>query len=171
MINQKLIEKQKNIALSGKQVLKLVNYKAKIIRYPELHTYGTLEDCLMPYGAFFLLYEAQPMSGHWCCVTLSNGVVTFFDPYGGAPDSQLNHIDLNFRKQSNQYYPLLTKLLNECPYKVTWNKTQFQNLVKGVRDCGRWCSMRILMKDMTNKQFTYLFKSKDSDDLITYLTL
>lgn len=171
MINQKVIDQENNQALSGTQVLKLVDYKSKVIRYPDLHRYGTLDDCLAPHGSFFLLYESSCAYGHWCSVSLHKGVITFFDSYGKKYDSMLSEIEPVWRRQSHQDFPYLTKLFQESPYKITWNKTQFQQYQKGIRTCGKWAGIRIIFKDLSNEDFSYLFSNSDPDDVVSFLTM
>ncbi len=168
---QSIIDDEKDIPLSGTEVLKLVDYKSKVIRYPDLHKYGTLDDCLSPHGSFFLLYESQPAYGHWTSVTLHQGVITYFDSYGKKYDTMLAEIEPRWRRESHQDFPYLTTLFNNAPYTITYNKTPFQKYGKGIKTCGRWAGIRILFKDLSNEDFTYLFKNKDSDDLISYLTM
>lgn len=172
---QKVIDQYKNIALSDKEVLKLVEGRANIILYPELHNYSSIDEILEPYGACFLLYEAQPHFGHWCCLLKTHDkkgpLIEFFDPYGGFPDSQRRYIPELFRKLSHQDVPHLSYLLLKSPYELSYNQYHFQKMKKGVRDCGRWCALRIILRDVPLDQFAYLFNNRYSDDLATILTI
>lgn len=171
MLNQEIIDEEKDIALSGTEVLRLVNYRSKIIRYPDLHRYGTLDECLAPYGSFFLLYESSPGYGHWTSVTLYKGVITYFDSYGKKYDTMLNDINPVWRRESHQDYPYLTKLFEESKYKIQYNNHQFQKRDSDVKTCGRWCAIRIMLKELPQKDFTYLFSGRDADDVISFLTM
>ena len=63
-----IIKIYENIALSDSQVLKLINGRANLMLYPDLHKYESIDEILKPYGACILLFEAKPKYGHWCCI-------------------------------------------------------------------------------------------------------
>jgi len=165
------IERLKNIALSDKDVLKLVEGKARIMLYSDLYKCKTLDEALGKHGAMFLLYQVKPSYGHWCAVfKLDDKTVEFFDPYGLMMDSELNWIPKDFRKVSHQLYPHLTALFYYSPYNLTYNEHKFQHKGSGIKTCGRWSAMRIACRDWSLEKFTRIFKNVDSDDLVTLLT-
>lgn len=165
-----IINYYKNIGLSDKDLLELVDGKAKVVVYPELIKYKTLDHLLYPYGAVFLLYESQPKWGHWVLIFKRDDMnVEFFDSYGTIIDDELQEINPSFRKQSNQEYPYLTYLLYNSPYNIHYNQYQFQH-DGDIKTCGRWCVIRLYYKDLTLKQFRDLFQNKHSDEIVTYLT-
>lgn len=166
------MEYHKSIALSDKDVLKLVEHKARIVTYSELKNYKTLDELLYPYGAVFLLYETRPNFGHWTAIIrLDENTVEFFDPYGTELDGQLKNIDKDFRKETDQDYPYLTKLFIESPYNLTESEKKFQKLAPGINTCGRWTALRIVFRDLPLKKFAKIFDNSNSDELATYLTL
>ena len=85
---ESLLDYYKNIALSDKDILRLVGNRANIILYPDLHKYNTLDQILDPYDACVLLYEAKPRFGHWCCLLktydINGALIEFFDQIGRA---------------------------------------------------------------------------------------
>lgn len=160
-----------DIALSDKQVLELVNGKANIILYPDLHKYHSIDDLLFPYGACFILFESQPNFGHWCAlIKLDNQNIEFFNPYGGYPDDGLEYIPPKFRIETNQDYPYLSYLMINSNYNLSYNEHRFQKHNKNIRTCGRWSAMRILLKNYSLDEFTNIFLNKNSDRLVTDLT-
>lgn len=160
-----------DIALSDKQVLRIVDGKANMILYPELYKYTNLDDMLVPYGACFLLFESKPSYGHWCALLkLNNEEVEFFDPYGTFPDKELEWIPEPFKENSNQDYPYMSRLMIESPYKLSYNEHPFQKHGAGIKTCGRWAAVRILLKDLSLKQFTKLFLQPNGDKMIAELT-
>jgi hypothetical protein len=172
MEDTKTLNEHKSIPLSDLDVMRLVQNKAKVLTYGDLANFDTLDEVLEPYGSIFLLYEAKPNFGHWCCVfKMEDNTIEFFDPYGGFPDTQLDYIPEYFRKVSGQYYPHLSALLYESPYNLTYNEHKFQKHGPNINTCGRWCALRMALKDLTLKQFSKLFKTKYSDYLATLLTL
>lgn len=167
---QRSIDRQKAKSLSGTEVLNLVGQKAKLLKYSELLKHRSIESVLEPYGSVFLLYESEPGYGHWCALTIHDRVIRFCDPYGGAPDTQLDYVSPNMRAVLGETYPYLTQLLNESKYRVEWNAHKFQQLDKDVRSCGRWSAIFILLKDLPLQDIIKLFKGADADDLATFLT-
>jgi hypothetical protein len=131
-----------------------------------------LDELLAPYGAIFLLYEMKKDYGHWCAVIKQNkDTIEFFDPYGVFMDNELKWIPIQFRKVSNQYYPQLTALFYESPYKnLTYNEHPFQHKGNNIKTCGRWSACRIVFRDLSLKEFAQLFKKANSDDIVTLLT-
>jgi hypothetical protein len=174
-MERKLINTYKRIALSNKDLLQLVNGQANVVTYPQLVNVNNLDQILQPYGACFLLYESRPKYGHWCALLKTQdekgSLIEFFDPYGGFPDSQRKYIEPLFRERSGQSIPHLTWLLYNSPYDLSYNEYQFQKHDKNVRDCGRWCVLRILLKDLSLNQFQQLFYNQYSDDLATLFTM
>lgn len=159
------------IALSDKQVLKLVHGKANIVLYPELIYYDNIDQILGRYGACFLLFESKPNYGHWTCLIRRGNTIEFFDPYSGYPDDNLKFVPEEFKHKSNQDKPYLSMLLLNSPYKLEYNEFDFQNKKQGVNTCGRWCAMRILFKYLTIEEFASLFLNKNGDKMVTYLTM
>lgn len=167
-----IIKKYEDIALSDQEVLKLVNTEANIILYPDLYKYNNIDEILEPYGAAFILFCAKPNYGHWCLLfKLDDNTLEFFNPYGGFPDDSLKFIPKHFRSVSNQNSPILSYLLMNSPYELTYNEHQFQKKEKNVKTCGRWCSVRLLSRDLSLKEFTKFFKNKYGDKLVTVLTM
>ena len=171
---EKIIADYKNVALSDQDVLNLVDGKANIIVYPDLNQYSSLDQILEPYGACFLLYEVKKNYGHWCCLfkTLDEQgpLIEFFDSYGGFPDSQREFIPYHFRMESGQAIPFLSYLMLESPYELSYNQYRFQKLKDNIKSCGRWCALRILLRNLPLERFKELFYNQYSDDLVTFLT-
>lgn len=160
-----------DIALSGKDILKLVDGKANLVIYEDIHKYKTLDDLLGPYGACVILYCFKPKYGHWCCIFKRKpDTIEFFNSYGGKPDSTLYLINDDYRKNSNQWYPYLCKLIYDSGYNIEYNEHQFQKFDNDIYTCGRWACMRLLLRDLSLKEFKKLFKNKYGDEVVTFLT-
>lgn len=174
-----MLEQHKAIPLSNFDIEKLVDGKANIVLYRDIHKADRIEEIFQGHNACVILYESSPRSGHWVCLTIrhrqgkTKPSLEFFDPYGGFPDTQLQFIPMEFRKESFQDVPYLTTLLYDADdrFALSYNEFQFQELKKGVSDCGRWVGVRILLKELTLKQFKDLFLMAYSDDLVTFLTI
>ena len=173
-----ILSKYEDIALSDKEVLKLVNGRANLILYPELHKYKTLDQILEPYGACILLYESKPKFGHWCCIfKVNDNLVEYFNPYGGPPDNSLEHISINFRLISNQYHPHLSYLMYNSNYQLSYNEYNFQKYGRDIKTCGRWVCIRLLFRDYSLHYFHKLINimkkelNMTGDKLVTFLTM
>jgi hypothetical protein len=173
-----ILKDYEDIALSDKQLRRLVHGKASIILYPNLVHYKNIDEVLGPHGACFLLFEAKRHYGHWTLLFKTiNNTIEFFNPYGGFPDDSLDYIPMHYRKKSNQFHTHLSELLHKSPYELEYNEFQFQKKNRNTKTCGRWCAVRLLMRYMTLYQFkemidlmTKLFNIT-GDELVTLLTM
>ena len=55
------------------------------------------------------------------------------------------------------------------------NTIKFQNLNENVSDCGRWCIIRLIKRDLSHNEFQKWFKlikypNMNNDELVTMLT-
>jgi hypothetical protein len=176
------LKEYENIALSDKEVLKLIDGRANLILYSYLHKYKKIDDILNPYGACIILFESLPRYGHWCCIfKVNDKLLEFFNPYGGwiegYPDESLNYIPLNFRLKSYQYYPYLSILMYNSKYELSYNEYRFQKHNKDIKTCGRWTALRIIFRHLSLNRFYKMIKSLEkelkinSDEVVTLLTM
>jgi hypothetical protein len=148
-------------------ILQRLDGKTNIVLYRDLYKYSNIEQLLYPHGSFILLYESSPNSGHWVAILKSYScnnipLIEFFDPYGCFPDSQQQYINKSFLSVSGQKYKKLTELLlNSNPnYLISFNHHKFQMLDNNIATCGRWCMLRILLKDICLQDFINLVEKK-----------
>lgn len=172
-----MLERLEKIALSNRDITKLLNNKAKIILYPNLHKYQNIDQVLGPNEACVLLFEFKPEYGHWCCVWKQDKqTLSFFNPYGGWPDDSLLYIDGSFRDKTNQEYPYLSELMLKSPYKLTYNQFAFQKHNKDIRTCGRHCVVRLYCRNLTDEEYHEFITDNmkkyriTADQLVTMLT-
>lgn len=166
-----IIEYFKGLPLSGEQVMRLVDDRANLVMYKDLHQYDNIDDIIGPHGAAYIFFEFEPGMGHWTCLCLRGKTLYFFNSYAGYPDDSLKHIDKRFRNKTNQDFGYLSKLLSECNYNLGYNEFRFQGAGRNVMTCGRWCALFILMKDIPLAKFAKMFKNKYGDDIVTVLTM
>jgi hypothetical protein len=172
----KIIKKLEAKPFSGEDILKICDNKTKIITYPDLYQFKNIDALLKPYDCVVILFLSAPSYGHWVCLIKHTNskkpFIEFFDSYGMQPDQQLQFIDKNFRKQSNQTYPKLTEMLLGSKYPIKYNNVQLQKTREDVSSCGRHVAFRIVMKHIKLGEYIKLMKnSKYSPDMIvTYLT-
>lgn len=178
MSNNNIIKQYEKIALSDKHLFDILNNRNKLVLYPDLIKYNSIDDVLGKYGMCTLLFEAKKNYGHWCCLwKLNKNIVSFFNSYGGYPDDSLEYIPEHFAEISNQNYPYLSILLDKSPYKLTYNEYDYQKKGSDIKTCGRHCAVRLICREMTdNEYYNYvkLFCKKykiNPDEFVTLLTM
>ena len=162
-----------SIPLSSQDIRDSMDGKVRVIRYGELSEYNNIDDLLYPYGNVAILYQTKPNYGHWTCIFKrkvkrgekkgyrrgTNEEIEFFDPYGIMLDDELEFIPYQFRVESNQVNKYLTNLLMKSKYPININHIPFQELKDGVNSCGRHVCLRMLLKNMSLKDYTKIFMS------------
>jgi hypothetical protein len=149
-----VIKHYENVALSNMDLIKMLDGKAKVVIYPDLIKYKNIDQVLGKYGACFLLFEAKPKYGHWCCLFKTDeNKIEFFNPYGGYPDDSLDFIPMHFRQMTDQLYPILSLLLLGSKYKLEYNQYPFQMKAKDVKTCGRHCVCRLLCRHLSLNEY------------------
>ena len=98
-----------DIALSDKDIMRLIKGKANLLTYTELQKYNNIDQVLGPYSALVLLYETSKNFGHWVCVfKVNENTIEHFDSYGLKPDDELKFIPEYFREVNYEEIPHLT---------------------------------------------------------------
>lgn len=170
-MSDKYLSNKISKALSDQDILRLINGKAKIVLYPDIKNYKSIDQLLYPYGAVIILYLTRKNYGHWTTLfKLNDNTLEMFNSYGTYIDDDLDYIPENFRISSGQSYPLLGWLMYYSPYKLTYNEHKFQKRGRNINTCGRWVALRLLYRHLSLKEFHNLFKGKDSDKIVTLLT-
>lgn len=153
----KLIKEQSERDLTGEEVKQIVGAGVNIVAYHNLGQYNSIEQlCDNETKSAIILYESKLNFGHYCAVILhDDNTIEFFDPYGNKPDSQLSYAvyDLQFKT------PFLTDLIQNFDCKLIYNKNKLQQFKEDVNTCGRWCSLRVRMRNMDLENFSLLFST------------
>lgn len=174
------MDKEVAVPLSNLDLERMVP-GSQVVLYRDLHRYYDLQE-LVPTGCTFILFESEPGFGHWCVLfeTEYDDRYEFFDPYSSYPDDNLRLIDEEFREESNQDKPYLTKLLikelSGSGDYININEFALQNKRPDVMTCGRWCVVRYALRHLDPRAFAKKIKSLSKksglkpDELVTYLT-
>src|SRR5271155_4054466 len=113
----KLIKHWEGKSFSGEDVHRLCEGKVSVKRYKELARARSLDEAWGKHKALIVLYETKDGYGHWCAIfEVDRDTMEFFDPYGMAPDAELNFINQRFRESSGQL-PYLTDLMLRSRHK------------------------------------------------------
>jgi hypothetical protein len=174
----RIIKGLESLPFSGEDLLKVTDHKTHIIRYKDLAKYKSIDQVLKPHGSVVILYETKPSYGHWVGLirqTPKKGrpYLEFFDSYGMAPDQQLQYIDRAFRERGGEAYPLLSHLLHDSGYEVTYNNERLQRLRDAVATCGRHVGFRIAMRHLPLGEYVKIMTSSKKytpDELVSLLT-
>ncbi len=173
--------------LSDQDVLSLIGGKAKMVTYPEINHFQTLDDLFGNDDKIIILYvntvKGNDVSGHWTLLTRRRvgrkTIYEFMDSYGLMPDDQLKHYSKQWRRQSGQDRKILTELLYQCSLQpnceVHYNELPMQRDNPNINTCGRWIAIRGHFYKIPLKQFQTIFKGfkdkgYDLDKLSVYLT-
>lgn len=130
----------------GDDTIKTYLPNAKIITYPELSKYETIEQ-LLPKNKDYviILYLQRENDGHWTAVYNDDNVINFFCSYGSSPSTPLNWTSPEQKIILNQQIPYLDILLSKTKKNVLYNPIDYQNKNNNdIATCGRHIVMRIL---------------------------
>jgi hypothetical protein len=133
--------------LSDEELKVILGKDLKIIMYPDLAKYSSIELLLPnPFDyCIILIVESETkfnISGHWIALLKYDGMYEYFDPYGNDVDVDLmTWMDAKTRLSLNESKPYLTYLLKGRKY--IYNKTKYEVLRKGINTCGSHSSYRI----------------------------
>lgn len=123
--------------------------------------------------------------GHWVglCRTVDedrNDSINFFDSYGIIPDDEKKKIDRYFMNLIGTTENYLTKLLwnarKDYDLIIEYNQIPFQKMSKTINTCGRWVATRLIMRDISMKDFQEFMKKmkkqydRPYDEIVTLLT-
>lgn len=176
---RKFIDKHKNIPLSTNDVGDLLDRKARMVMYSDLHLFDNISQVFRGTDAVLLFINQTDSWGHWIVLLKRPNEIEVFDSYGTPIDGQLKWTTPENRKKFHMEKPELTRLLLTAPKKteIINNTKAFQKKTKSNNTCGRFASIRILLRKYPLADFTELFKEKlkgtgmNNDDLATVLTL
>jgi len=134
-------------ALSDEELKVILGKNLKIVMYPDLAKYTTIEQLLPNPNDYciILIVESESkfnISGHWTALLRYDGLFEYFDPYGNDVDVDLmTWMDRKTRARLHESTPYLTYLLKGRKY--IYNKVKYEVLKKGVNTCGSHSSYRI----------------------------
>jgi hypothetical protein len=121
-----------------------IRHKIKIVQYKDLFTYDNLVQ-LLPnkISILVILINTSPSgSGHWTVLMRQDILLTYFDSYGKYIDEELKYISNANRMVLHETKPylsiLVSKLVNENNFTLTYNKIDFQRYANGINTCGKY---------------------------------
>ena len=192
--------------LSGDDIRKFLGYEIPIFTTPMLYKLNNIDQIFFnehgdKFNDALLLYQQSNSNtgvvGHWTVVKrLDSNNIVHFDSYGMWPDKQLEHIEMSYRKRTNQVIKYLSKLLVKSTYKnIHYNNHRLQNYWRmlpsksgagdikvQVNTCGRHCICYIksnkepesyyqMMKTLKNKVEDVIDGYTTYDELVCGMTI
>jgi hypothetical protein len=146
----------------------------KIISYPDLLRYKTIDQALDEKGRLMILYLTEDQyTGHWICLLKKGNKIEYHDPYGFLkPDEESEWVSKKHLAEFDQDTHYLTKLLKESGYKIVYNKFPFQGENPSIATCGRHCATRLYFKHLTLPEYTQMILDSgiNPDDFVTNFT-
>jgi len=151
-------------ALNGLEI-KLLNPDAKILKYPDLYKYDSVEEIFGDKRKVIILYlMINDSVGHWTTLFLNQDGINFFDPYGVPPDFEFELLSKRKRTQLDQEQDYLLQMLS--PHKVIFNNITYQE--QGTMTCGCFVSHRLNHSHLNDPQYFSIFadSNKRPDNLV-----
>lgn len=144
-----------NTALSGQEILKLLDGRTKVLLYDDISRYSTPERLLQPYGSTVILYPTGENVGHWTALLYTvddggNRIIEFFDPYGISVDNE-------FKAMGHRHPHRMARLLLQSSGPVSYNQHKVQQFSDEIATCGRHCVLRICFKHLPLSVYWSLF--------------
>lgn len=163
----KIVEMAKSEPFTNEDIMKICNNKVTILKYQDLTSIrpgdGAIDRVIGPHKAAIILYETAEDWGHWIsffAVPNSPGEYEFFDSYGLTMDAELKFMDSYYRKiSSTEKVPHLTYLVSTDSKisRIYWNQVDLQSTRKDTNTCGRWASLRVMLREIPLDTFQNMF--------------
>lgn len=139
-------------ALSDRDILTL-RPETNFWTYPEIGKMKHLEELwLNGHKEAVILYLTKEKYGHYCCIFMRDGIVSYFDPYGQEVDDALmGHIDPSVRTKLGEIEPYLFQLICESGYPAEYNDYRLEGVKSST--CGRHCIFRLWNSHLSPDEF------------------
>ena len=154
----RIILDAEKIPLSGTDLNRITENKARILVYSELENFSNIDEAFDGGDSLIILYQHSQNFGHWCGLFrntdwLKTKELYFFDPYGLRIDTEIAFSEFQTRRHQGQKVAHLSHLIKESGYTVTSNDYQYQSDKKTINTCGRHVGLRLRHKDFTPSDY------------------
>ena len=143
------------------QIKKVAGKDTKMVTYPNLKKYKTLEQVFGNKKNVIILYlhDETPTSqvGHWCCLIKHPNSIEFYDSYGMMPDDIIIMKTEQDRDKTRQEHNYLSALLYNSKENVEYNEFQFQDNDKDINTCGAHTGVRCRFSDIPLNEYQSVF--------------
>jgi hypothetical protein len=164
-------------SLSDSEIRKCVP-GVKIMSYPELKKYSSLDDTLDSKGRVVILFLTEgPLVGHWTTL-FKDGPDSFqwFDSYGLKPDGTRRWLSKSKLISLREEKPVLTNLIKRAEdggAVVNFSPYHFQRDNASIETCGRHVACRLIKKHLSPEEYAiWVTKNNtaDPDRVVTEYT-
>jgi len=166
-------EKVIQYPLSDTDINLVLQPPTHVFIYPDLEMMSSIDEAFDSEGRCIMLYPVtSETNGHWVCMIQRPNEIEFFDPYGKAPDTELEWMGSALRRDLNIEKPVLTRLFKESGYKITYNTHKFQHNASDINTCGRHCIVRLMFKNLTLDEYVKMVKDSGlpADEFVSGVT-
>lgn len=175
-INVKNIEEMSKTPIDSDQLLEIAGQQCPIMVYSDLESINDINQLISDeQPCIFILYEfnkstnengGNNIEGHWCGLAkFDDNSITFFDSFGGLPDSPLRHIPEGYKEQFGETKRKLMELLKNSDVDyIEWNSHRFQN--KDYQTCGRHVGYFMRCMNRVDEDSPILHNTDDYFDYI-----
>jgi hypothetical protein len=166
------VEELKEYPLSNDDINRVLG-GTNIYAYPELAQFSSLDDALDERGRMVLLYLTEDANtGHWVCVWRDGKTIRYHDPYGNPPEHPKRWLSPMRNQNLGQAPNYLLRLFKGAGSPVYYNTHPYQRQGADINTCGRHAITRLLLKDVSDKQYYDIVKDSDvnPDDFVSIAT-
>ena len=150
----------------------------RVVNYLELNKFTSIEDFIDEKGIILYTPISERQLGHYSCLWLKNGILSYWCSYGYNLNYTAKKSDYmqSTPEKDEDYLIRLVKDFIKRGGKFTVNEVKFQNLSESVSDCGRWCILRLIKRNLSHEEFEKWFnvsskhRNLSNDELVTMLT-
>ena len=182
------MQEQLETLLTDKDIQRIIGHPSKIVTYPDLKNYKSIEQLFGNVDHVVLLFineiEGNNISGHWCLLTRTkrnnNTIIEFLDPYGIDIDLQKKYYSKIWKDESGQTTNYLSRLLYKFMKesknnKVEYNEFGLQKEKPDINTCGRHVGLRGFFYKIPLPKYQKIFKDMKKkgynlDKIVTVLT-
>ena len=174
-MSKKIPQEIKAYPLSNTDIQKVLEPDTRIFTYPDFARMSSIDEAFDELGrCIFLFLTESKTSGHWLCMIKRGDTIEYWDSYGEKPEAQRKWLSRGELDALGQGEPYLFNLLKQSGYKVYYNTHKYQKTSSVDNECGRWCCMRLVCKDISNDEFMKLInrsmkenKLRTPDDVVS----
>ena len=149
----------------------------RVANYLDLFNFSQIEQVVDEKGIILYTPISQRQLGHYSCLWLQHGMLHYWCSYGfnlKYTSSKSDYMQKTPEKDED-YLITLVKDFVRRGGKFNVNEVKFQSLSENVSDCGRWCIVRLIKRDLNHNQFEKWFdtikhKKLNDDEIVTMLT-
>ncbi len=149
----------------------------KVLNYLELNKFNQIEQFVDEKGIILYTPISQRKLGHYSCLWLKNGILSYWCSYGynlSYTASKSDYMQKSPEKDEDYMISLVRDFVKRGG-NFNINTIKFQNLNESVSDCGRWCIIRLIKRELSHNEFEKWFKlikypNMNNDELVTMLT-